>query len=156
MHSHQVAYRNWKLQLKHWAGVYEAILTSNQPQLTKLEFCIVLLSTHYMLWMILHLIWSLACKTLHRTTPSSHHYGGSSLVAKSCPILATPWSVARQAPLGFFRQEYWSGLPFPSPGDLPDPGDRTQVSRIAGRFFTNWATREAHTLIIPKSMIGWQ
>ena len=72
--------------------------------------------------MILHLIWSLACKTLHRTTPSSHHYGGSSLVAKSCPILATPWSVARQAPLGFFRQEYWSGLPFPSPGDLPDPG----------------------------------
>ena len=38
-----------------------------------------------------------------------------------CP---TPWSIARQAPLsiGFPRQEYWSGLPFPSPGDLPDPG----------------------------------
>ena len=38
--------------------------------------------------------------------------------------LATPWTVARQAPLsvGFFRQEYWSGLPFPSPGDLPHPG----------------------------------
>ena len=37
---------------------------------------------------------------------------------------ATPWTVARQAPLsvGFFRQEHWSGLPFPSPGDLPDPG----------------------------------
>ena len=36
----------------------------------------------------------------------------------------TPWTAARQAPLstGFFRQEYWSGLPFPSPGDLPDPG----------------------------------
>ena len=36
----------------------------------------------------------------------------------------TPWTVAYQAPLsiGFFRQEYWSGLPFPSPGDLPDPG----------------------------------
>ena len=36
----------------------------------------------------------------------------------------TPWAVARQAPLsmGFSRQEYWSGLPFPSPGDLPDPG----------------------------------
>ena len=34
------------------------------------------------------------------------------------------WSVAHQAPLsmGFYRQEYWSGLPFPSPGDLPDPG----------------------------------
>ena len=37
---------------------------------------------------------------------------------------ATPWTTARQAPLsmGFSRQEYWSGLPFPSPGDLPDPG----------------------------------
>ena len=37
---------------------------------------------------------------------------------------ATPWVVAHQAPLstGFFRKEYWSGLPFPSPGDLPDPG----------------------------------
>ena len=36
----------------------------------------------------------------------------------------TPWMVACQAPLsmGFSRQEYWSGLPFPSPGDLPDPG----------------------------------
>ena len=36
----------------------------------------------------------------------------------------TPWTVAPQAPLsmGFPRQEYWSGLPFPSPGDLPDPG----------------------------------
>ena len=49
-------------------------------------------------------------------------HGG--LVAKSCPTLATPWNVARQAPLSmeFSRQEYWSGLPSPSPGDLPDPG----------------------------------
>jgi len=37
---------------------------------------------------------------------------------------ATPWTVVHQAPLsiGFPREEYWSGLPFPSPGDLPDPG----------------------------------
>ena len=50
-------------------------------------------------------------------------YGGG-LVAKSCPTLVTPWIASRQAPLsmGFSRQEYWSGLPFPSPGDLPDPG----------------------------------
>ena len=42
------------------------------------------------------------------------------LVTKSC---LTPWAVARQAPLsmGFSRQEYWSGLPCPLPGDLPDP-----------------------------------
>ena len=46
------------------------------------------------------------------------------LVAKSCPTLVIPWTVALRAPLsmGFSRQEYWGGLPFPSPGDLPDPG----------------------------------
>ena len=39
-------------------------------------------------------------------------------------LFATPWTVGHQAPLpmGFSRQEYWSGVPFPSPGDLPDPG----------------------------------
>ena len=46
------------------------------------------------------------------------------LVAKSRLTLATPWTVAHQAPLsmGFSKQEYWSRLPFPSPGDLPSPG----------------------------------
>ena len=41
-----------------------------------------------------------------------------------CPTPATPWIVVLQAPLsmGFSRQEYWSGLPYPPPGDLPDPG----------------------------------
>ena len=39
-------------------------------------------------------------------------------------LFATPWTAARQTPLpmGFPRQEYWGGLPFPSPGDLPNPG----------------------------------
>ena len=48
--------------------------------------------------------------------------GRGGLVAKSCLTLATPWTVALQAPLsmGFSRQEYW--LPFPSPGDLTNPG----------------------------------
>ena len=52
------------------------------------------------------------------------HYGGGGLVAKLCLTLVTPWTVACQAPLslGVTRQEYWSGLPFPSPGDLSDPG----------------------------------
>ena len=46
------------------------------------------------------------------------------LVPKSCPTLVTPWTIVLQAPLsmGFSRQEYWSGLPFSSPGDLPNPG----------------------------------
>ena len=47
-----------------------------------------------------------------------------SSVMKSCPTLGTPWTVDRQAPLsmGFSRQEYWSRLPFPSTGDLPNSG----------------------------------
>ena len=46
------------------------------------------------------------------------------LVTKSCLTLATPWTVALQAPLsvGLSRQEYWSGLPFAPPGDLPESG----------------------------------
>ena len=54
----------------------------------------------------------------------SHVGGGRGLVTKSCPILVTPWAVASQPLLfmRFCRHEYWSGLPFPSPGDLSDPG----------------------------------
>ena len=49
----------------------------------------------------------------------------------------TPWTVACQAPLsmGFPRQEYWRGLPFPSPGDLPDPRIKLTSSVLAGRLF---------------------
>ena len=46
---------------------------------------------------------------------------GRSEVAQSCPTLCGPMDQAPQS-VGFSRQEYWSGLPFPSPGDLPDPG----------------------------------
>ena len=69
-------------------------------------------------------------------------------------LFATPWTVARQAPLcpwDFPRQEYWSGLPYPTPGDLPDPGiDPMSLSSksllstaLAGGLFTTSATWEA-------------
>ena len=50
----------------------------------------------------------------------------------------TSWTVTRQAPLSvrFPRQEYWSGLPFPSPGDLPNPGIELMSPALAGRVFT--------------------
>ena len=53
-------------------------------------------------------------------------------------LFATPWTVACQAPLSmeFSRQKYWSGLPFPSPGDLPNPGIKPVSPALAGRFFT--------------------
>ena len=56
---------------------------------------------------------------------------------QSCVTLfATLWPVARQAPvsMGFFRQEYWSGLPFPSPGNLPEPGIEPVSPPLAGGF----------------------
>ena len=58
-------------------------------------------------------------------------------VIHSCPTV-TPWTVARQAPLsvGFSRQEYWRGLPFPLPGDLPEPGIKSVSPALAGGFFT--------------------
>ena len=59
-----------------------------------------------------------------------------------------PRTVARQAPLsmGFSRQEYWSGLPFPPPGDLPDPeiqSESLMSPALASGFFTTSATWEA-------------
>ena len=58
----------------------------------------------------------LACRYIMKESESE--------VAQSCPTLCDPWTVAHKAPpsMGFSRQEYWSGLPFPSPVDLPDPG----------------------------------
>ena len=58
--------------------------------------------------------------------------------AKSLHSYLTPWTVTRQIPLsmGFSRQEYWSVLPCPSPGDLPDPGIQPMSPALAGRFFT--------------------
>ena len=60
------------------------------------------------------------------------------LVAQSCLTFVTPWTVGHQAPLsmGFPRQEYWSGLPFPSHGALPDPGLELESPALAGGFFT--------------------
>jgi len=51
----------------------------------------------------------------------------------------TPWTIGLQAPLsmGFLWQEHWSGLPFPSPGDLPDPGTELTSPALADGFFTN-------------------
>ena len=56
----------------------------------------------------------------------------------------TPWTIACQAPLstGFPRQEYWSGLPFPSSGDLPNPGFEPMSPALAGRFFTTEPPRK--------------
>ena len=59
-------------------------------------------------------------------------------VTKLCLTLCSSWTIAHQAPLsmGLPRQEYWSGLPFPSAGDLPDSGIKTESLVTASGFFT--------------------
>ena len=56
-------------------------------------------------------------------------------------LFTTPWTVACQAPLpmGFSRQEYWNGLPFPTPEDILDPGIELESLALVGRFFTGVA-----------------
>ena len=60
-------------------------------------------------------------------------------VAQSCPTLCDPWTVAHQAPpsIGFSRQEYWSGLPFPSPGHVPDTGIEPRSSTLQAAALTS-------------------
>jgi len=60
------------------------------------------------------------------------------MLSSVVPDPVTPWTVARQALLfmGFSRQEYWSGLPFPPPGDLPDLGIEPVSPALASGFFT--------------------
>ena len=67
-------------------------------------------------------------------------------------LCATLWTVACQAPpsMWILRQGYWSGLPFPSPGDLPDPGIESATLMfpvLAGKFFTTSATWEARSIV---------
>ena len=69
-------------------------------------------------------------------------------------LFVTPWPIACQTPLsmGLFRQEYWSGLPYSPPGNLPDPGIEPAFlipHALAGRFFTSSITWEA-----PKFTLG--
>ena len=72
----------------------------------------------------------------------------------------TLWTGALQAPLsmGFSRQEYWSGLPCPSPGDLPDAGIEPaslMSPDLAGKFFTTSATWEAPGELIHLVIVSW-
>ena len=55
-------------------------------------------------------------------------------------LFATPWTVAYQAPpsMGFSRQECWSGLPFPSPGHLPDPGIEPESPSLQADVYSKW------------------
>ena len=64
-------------------------------------------------------------------------------------LFATPWTVAYQAPpsMGFSRQEYWSGLPFPSPEDLPNPGTEPRSPTFEADDLTSEPQRFSQKLV---------
>ena len=74
-------------------------------------------------------------------------YGSDSVRHSVMSASVTPWSVACQAPLsvGFPRQEQWSGLLFPPPRNLPDPGMEPTSPALAGQFFTTALTEKPTT-----------
>ena len=77
-------------------------------------------------------------------------YSHRCLVAKSCPTLATPWPIAYQASqsMGFSRQEYWSGLPFPSPGDLLNPGTEPRSPALQADSLPTELQGKPNTLVL--------
>ena len=111
-----------------------AQLISDTVPLTQLSWGVSVISLHCHWVLELHL----PCKGTLKVKVNESV--SSSAVSNS---LVIPWTIACQAPLsmGFSRQEYWSALPFSSPGDLLNPGIKPSFSCIAGWFFTIWATR---------------
>ena len=76
----------------------------------------------------------------------------SSLSLSRVRLFATPWTVAYQAPpsMGFSRQEYWSGLPFPSPGNLPNPGIEAESPAFQADTLTSEPPGKPHLETIQK------
>ena len=80
-------------------------------------------------------------KLLEKNQILHHYWKFYACTVSNVQLFAIPWTVAHQVPLsmGFFMEEYWRGLPFPSLGDLPDPESNPMSpasSALAGRFFT--------------------
>ena len=84
----------------------------------------------------------------HRTHILKECYSADVLGAQSCPTLCNPMDCSPLGSFvhGFSRQEYWSGLPFPPPWDLPNPGIEPASLALAGGFFTAWAIGEANKI----------
>ena len=88
---------------------------------------------------------------LYVATTEKSHYEVKVKLLSRVRLFGTPWTIAYQAPpsLGFSRQEYWSGLPFPPPGDLPDPGIKSnkQDSPVTQKLkLLDWKLKE---------LLGW-
>ena len=106
-----------QLFVNPWTAARASPSFTNSQSLLKLSIELVMPSNHLILCRLLLLLPSIF--------PSIRVFSNeSALCISRVQLFVTPWTIARQAPpsMGVSRQEYWSALPFPSPGDLPDPG----------------------------------
>ena len=118
------------------------------PKALSMSYFLVFFLTIFLNWSIINLKCCVSCGYVAKRFSYTHlhiHILLFSLL-NHVPFFATPWPVAHQAPLSvaFPREEYWSGLPFPSPGDLPGSGIKPTSSVLQVDFFYHCATREAH------------
>ena len=90
------------------------------------------------------------CENLIEKNSSKHKSQKVKLLSR-VRLFATPWTVAHQAPpsMGFSRQEYWSGMPFPSPGDLPGPGIEPRSLALQADALTAEPPGKPHVHITP-------
>ena len=116
---------------------------------TQISLCLYYLSTEnkprIKIWITFMLIWGIVSQiSLHDCLKvwASHSILWKCELLSRVQHFVNSWTVAHQAPLsiGFSRQEYWSGVAIPFSRGSSRPRDRTQVSCIAGRFFTIWVT----------------
>ena len=133
-------YGGWVLNVEHVSYDHKAIMREGPRKTQRLEswhsWTVELISPPTYLWTSQNASETQHTICLHQLLGWGLYY--CCLVTKSCLTLLTPWTVGRQAPLsmGFPRQEYWSGLPFPSPGDLSDPKTKATSPELAGGLFT--------------------
>ena len=132
-----------RLFVTPWTAAYQASLsfTISRTLLRFISIELVMLSNRLVLCRPLPLLPSIF--------PSIKVWRNCCLVAKSCLTLCNPMDgSSHQAPLpmGFSRQEYWSGLPFPSPGDIPNLGIEPTSPALAGGFFSNKPPGESRNI----------
>ena len=134
-----------------WRGGWK-ILQSRKPSQgrwhwNKVCFCCLFIVVLFQHWSIKGPASPMSPQRKQAPVPRSHPTPGlgvCTLISFTCVrLFSTPWTIVHQAPLsmGFSRQEYWSGLPCPFPGNLPNPGIELvslTSPAFASRFFTTW------------------
>ena len=140
LHTHRLNYNPTLIQL-----LSSLLLQLGPPRKKPYSYVVFSTSINLLFLTSAGLLTQLGDKNLLKNNIYSSLIHACVLSCFSCVLLCNSRAVPHQAPLfmGFFRQESWSGLPCPPPGDLPNPGIEPMSPVLAAGFFTISATREA-------------